>query len=413
MDNITHSVVGLGVGALIDRSLPPEPDAARERVRQRMLLTIGCLASNFPDLDLVFTKMLAPPLGYLLHHRGHTHTLVAALGEVALLLALVWLLWPNARRLLRASRHARRGALLAAGAGLVLHLAMDGMNVYGVHPFWPFDNNWYYGDLVFIVEPVFWIAFGMPLAAVVPRRDLRWLLPGLMVLVLAAFTLAGFLQWGSLAALLALGLALAWIARHGHERHGARGRLALAAGLAVCVGFVGVQALALGQARTIVERAIHGRDPGERLLDTALSAYPANPLCWSFVTVARNDANGSYRMRRGLLSVAPGVDPVASCPAPIAGRAPAGAGAQLAWLSDEREPLANLRGLAAGNCHVNAWLRFARAPSLADGLATDIRWGPPGGRNFSTMDLDGTAGRPCPHPVPNWGYPRSDLLGGD
>jgi inner membrane protein len=153
MDNITHSVVGLGVGALIDRSLPPEPDAAGERVRQRMLLTIGCLASNFPDLDLVLTRLLAPPLGYLLHHRGHTHTLLAAIGEVALLLALVWLLWPNARRLLRASRHARRGALLAAGAGLVLHLAMDGMNVYGVHPFWPFDNNWYYGDLVFIVEP--------------------------------------------------------------------------------------------------------------------------------------------------------------------------------------------------------------------------------------------------------------------
>jgi inner membrane protein len=411
MDNITHSVVGLGVGALIDRSLPPEPDAARERVRQRMLLTIGCLASNFPDLDLVFTKLLAPPLGYLLHHRGHTHTLVAAVGEVILLLALVWLLWPNARRLLHASRHARRGALLAACAGLVLHLAMDGMNVYGVHPFWPFDNNWYYGDLVFIVEPVFWIAFGMPLAAIVPRPGLRWVLLGLMVLVPVGATLAGFLQWGSLAALLALGLALAWITRHAHERHGARGRLALAAGLAVCVGFVGVQALALREARAIVAGAIHQRDPGARLLDTALSAYPANPLCWSFVTVA-TDGKGSYRMRRGLLSIAPGIDPVASCPAPIAGRAGAGASAQLAWLSDEREPLAGLRGLAAGNCHVNAWLRFARAPSLADGMATDARWGPPGGRNFSTMDLDGTAQASCPHPVPDWGYPRSDLLGG-
>src|SRR4051812_36693208 len=113
MDNITHSVVGLGVGALIDRSLPPEPDDTRERVRQRMLLTIGCLASNFPDLDLVLTKLLPAPLGYLLHHRGHTHTLLAALGEVAVLLALVWLLWPNARRLLAISSSARWGALLA------------------------------------------------------------------------------------------------------------------------------------------------------------------------------------------------------------------------------------------------------------------------------------------------------------
>jgi len=412
MDNITHSVVGLGVGALIDRSLPPEPDDTRERVRQRMLLTIGCLASNFPDLDLVLTKLLPAPLGYLLHHRGHTHTLLAALGEVALLLALIWLLWPNARRLLAISSSARWGALLAACAGLVLHLSMDGMNVYGVHPFWPLDANWYYGDLVFIVEPVFWFAFGAPLAAIVPRRPLRWTLLGLMVAIPLAATWAGFLQWGSLAGLLALGLVLAWVTRHAHERHGARGRLALAAGLALSIAFVGVQALALQQARAIVAATVATLDPGERLLDTALSAYPSNPLCWSFVTVARDDAGGSYHLRRGLLSVAPGTNPVTSCPSRIGGAAPSGATPQLAWLGDEREDLARLRGLAAGDCHVNAWLRFARAPSLTDGLATDVRWGPPGSWNFSTMDIAAQAHTACPQPLPGWGYPRADLLDG-
>lgn len=412
MDNITHSVVGLGVGALIDRSLPPEPDSARERTRQRMLLAIGCLASNFPDLDLVTTHILPAPLGYLLHHRGHTHTAVAAVGEVVLLLALVWLLWPNARRLLQVSASARWGAVLAACAGLALHLAMDGMNVYGVHPFWPFDSHWYYGDLVFIVEPVFWFAFGAPLAAIVPRPRLRWLFLGLMVLVPVVATLLGFLQWGSLAALVVLGLVLAWVTRHAHERHGHRGRLALAAGLAVCIAFVGVQAVALGQARAVVADAVRTLDPGERLLDMALSAYPANPLCWAVVTVARDDARGSYHLRRGLLSVAPGIDPVASCPAPVAGRAPADATPQLAWLTDTRESLAALRDLAAKDCHVNAWLRFARAPSLQDGLATDVRWSPPGTWNFSTMDIAAQAGAPCPHPVPGWIYPRADLLGG-
>jgi membrane-bound metal-dependent hydrolase YbcI (DUF457 family) len=81
MDNLTHSVVGLGIGALIDRSLPAEPTPERRRIRSRMLLIIGCLASNFPDLDLVLTPLLDAPLGYLLHHRGHTHTLVAALSK--------------------------------------------------------------------------------------------------------------------------------------------------------------------------------------------------------------------------------------------------------------------------------------------------------------------------------------------
>ncbi|RYE99494.1 MAG: metal-dependent hydrolase [Oxalobacteraceae bacterium] len=409
MDNITHSVVGLGIGALIDRSLPPEPDTARERTRQRLLLTVGCLASNFPDLDLVYTRILPAPLGYLLHHRGHTHTLLAALGEVVLLLALVWLLWPNARRLLQVSAGARWGAVIAACAGLLLHLSMDGMNVYGVHPFWPWNTRWVYGDLVFIVEPVFWFAFGAPLAAIVPRPRLRWLFLGLMVLVPVVATLLGFLQWGSLAALLAIGLVLAWVTRHAHERHGARGRLALAAGLALSLAFIGIQAVALQQARSVLADAVRTLDPGERLLDSALSAYPANPLCWSFVTVARDAAGAGYHLRRGLLSVAPGIDPVRACPASIAGGAPQDATPQLAWLGEHRDSLAALRSLAR-DCHLNAWLRFARMPSITGGQATDVRWGPLGSTNFSTMDIAAQADTPCPHPVPDWTYPRADLL---
>jgi inner membrane protein len=416
MDNLTHSVVGLGVGALIDRSLPAEPNQERRRIRSRMLLMIGCLASNFPDLDLVLTPLLDAPLGYLLHHRGHTHTLLAAIGEALLLLALVWLLWPAARRLLRDSTSARHGALLAAGAGLLLHLGMDSLNVYGVHPFWPFDPNWYYGDLVFIVEPVFWIGFGVPLAALVRRPALRRLWLAVIALVPLGATVLGFLQWGSLAGLLALGLGLAWIQRRNDEHHGEsrseRGRMALAAGLAASLAFVGLQALALQQARAIVAAEVKRIDAGERLLDTALSAYPSNPLCWSFVTVARTgaDGTGTLHLRRGMLSVAPALAPVSHCPARIAGPALEDAPPQIAWQAEDRAPVAALRSLAAQDCRVNAWLRFARAPSLADGVATDVRWGEPGSRNFSTMTLGAAAGQPCPHPVPNWGYPRADLL---
>jgi inner membrane protein len=416
MDNLTHSVVGLGVGALIDRSLPAEPDQARARTRSRMLLVIGALASNFPDLDLVLTPLLDPPLGYLLHHRGHTHTLLAALFEATLLLALVWLLWPAARRLQQASSSARRGAVLAAGAGLLLHIGMDSLNVYGVHPFWPFDPNWYYGDLVFIVEPVFWIGFGVPLAALVRSRPLRWLWLALIGLVPLAATLLGFLQWGSLAGLLALGLLLVWIQRRNDEHHGEsrseRGRMALTAGLAASLAFVALQALALQQARAIVAAELKRIDAGEHVLDTALSAYPANPLCWSFVTVARDgkDGAGSIHLRRGMLSIAPGLSPVSHCPARIAGPALEDAPPQIAWQAEDRQPLAALRALAASDCRVNAWMRFARAPSLADGMATDLRWGEPGSRNFSTLAYGQDAGKACPSFVPKWGYPRADLL---
>jgi inner membrane protein len=408
MDNLTHSVVGLGVGALIDRTLPAEPDADRQRVRSRMLLIVGCLASNFPDLDLLMTRLLDAPLGYLLHHRGHTHTLVGVMLEFVLLLALVSL-WPAARRLQQLSAAARTGALLAAGAGLLLHLGMDSLNVYGVHPFWPFDPGWYYGDLVFIVEPVFWIGFGVPLAALVRRPFLRRLWLAVIALVPLAATVLGFLHWGSLAGLAALGLLLGWIqSRSGH------GRMALAAGLAASLGFVGLQALALHQARAVVAADIRRIDAGERLLDTALSAYPANPLCWSFVTVARSGAGdaGTVHLRRGLLSVAPRLLPVSHCPARIAGPALEDAPPQLAWQLEDRQPLATLRALAASDCRVNAWMRFARAPSLTDGVATDVRWGEPGSRNFSTLDYGRDKGKACPQPVPGWGYPRADLLQG-
>jgi len=133
-------------------------------------------------------------------------------------------------------------------------------------------------------------------------------------------------------------------------------------------------------------------------------------LCWSYVTVAVDAAHGSYHLRRGQLSVAPAVTPVSACPVPIAGRA-TGGDAQLAWQNDERDSLAHLRGLEATNCHFDAWMRFARAPAVGAGTATDARWSPIGSRNFSTIDYGERTAAPCPHPVPGWGYPRADLLG--
>src|SRR5471030_3262656 len=155
MDNITHSIIGFGVGELVHRSLPDEVDAPSQRVRHRLLLVSCALASNFPDLDLVLNKLLPDPLGYLLHHRGHTHTALLALPQALLLAALLCLCWPSARTLLKASRPARLGLAISVLIGLGLHLLIDYTNSYGLHPWYPFDGRWLYGDRVFIVEPLF------------------------------------------------------------------------------------------------------------------------------------------------------------------------------------------------------------------------------------------------------------------
>lgn len=405
MDNITHSVVGLGVGELVQRSLPPERDPARQRTRHRLLLTACALASNFPDLDLVFTRLAPAPLGYLLHHRGHTHTLLYLLPQAVLLFALMWILWPNARALLYESRHARRGLLLALAAGFLLHICMDFMNNYGVHPFYPFSGAWYYGDLVYIIEPVFWVAFGVPLAMAAPSRRGRIVLLAVLPVVLLYVTLHGYLSWASFAALCVLGAAVAAL-RFMHMQS----RRALLLALGVVLAFVGVQASASYKARQAVTAALVLQDPQARVLDVALTAFPSQPLCWSFTSIESDGAE--YLLRRGHLSLAPGWLPPRSCPAAlsagvaqeVAGTVP-GVLVSGSWKGD----VAALRRRAASDCQLDAWLRFARMPAVDADQASDLRFASTPRGNFTTLMLG--AKPTCPFGVPQWGQPRADLLG--
>lgn len=404
MDNLSHSIVGLAIGELLERTLAPEPDAARQALRRRLLLFTGWAGSNLPDLDLVLIPLLPAPLGYLMHHRGHTHTLLYALPQALALLAAIWLLWPKARTLLRQSRPARRAIVAAAGLGLLLHLAMDYLNVYGVHLLYPFDTRWQYGDLVFIVEPAFWVIFGTPLAAMVGSRWARIGLFGLLAAIPALATLAGFLPWGSLAGLALLALLLLGL------QHRAGGRVALAAAFVAAMAAVALQGVAARSARATVMAQLAAKGGTARVLDVALSAYPANPVCWNVATVESDEGAGTYRVRRGVVSVAPWLTLAADCPARLRGAALLSATPKLGWLWEQRASLAALRRMQGADCHFDAWMRFARVPWVDAAAATDARYGAPGELNFSTMRLARMAGKPCPAYVPTWGRPREDLL---
>jgi inner membrane protein len=404
MDNLTHSLVGLALGELTHRLLPAEPGAPKASIRRRLLLTGAALASNFPDLDLVLTALAPAPLGYLLHHRGHTHTLLYALPQALVLLAALWLSWPAARALLRTSAPARHGLLAATVIGLLLHFGMDALNVYGIHPFAPFDPHWYYGDMIFIVEPVFWLALGTPLGAHVANRTWRRLLLGLFLALPALFVFTGHLQWGSFVGLTAVWALAVLLTRRVGER------AALLAGVALAAGFVLLQGAMAERARGELRAALRQSDPAALILDLPLSAFPANPLCWGMLAITREGPDG-YRIRRGVLSLAPRITPASHCPAAIGGVRVAPAPAPVAWAWEERGSVAALRALRRRDCRVDAWLRFARAPSLAGGAATDVRFGPPGAPNFSTLGLAVQPVPSCPRDLPRWGYPRADLLG--
>jgi inner membrane protein len=410
MDNITHSVVGLGVGELVQRSLPPETDEAGQRTRHRLLLAACALAGNFPDLDLFLTHLLPAPLGYLLNHRGHTHTVLYALPQALLLVALLWICWPDARALLKRSAMARRGLTLAVVLGFALHLGMDFLNSYGVHPFYPFDGRWFYGDMVFIIEPVFWVAFGVPLIMAVPARAPRRVLMAGLVAALLYFLRKDYLTWASFGGLLALGAALAAL-----RSVRAHSRWAMALALSVSVAFVGMQGVASAMGRARVESALRALDGNTRVLDVSMTAFPAQPLCWIFVSVESNGAQGRYQLRRGLVNVAPALLPSARCPAGLADPSPStplSAAGDVLQYRQAQGSLATLRRLRESNCWFDDWMRFARAPVLENGVATDLRFSTTPRGNFTTMPVAQAEGKACPGGVPKWEYPRLDLLGG-
>jgi inner membrane protein len=386
MDNITHSIIGFGVGEVVHRSLPAEADAWSQRVRHRLLLLSCAFASNSPDLDLFLSKLLPDPLGYLLNHRGHTHTVLWALPQALLLAALLWLCWPSARTLLRDSRPARLGLALSIGVGFALHLLMDYTNSYGLHPWYPFDGRWLFGDMVFIVEPLFWVAIGVPMALIMRWRWLR--LAGLALLfgALLAFAVRGYLGWPSLAALLLIALLCGWA----QWRSGLQGRGGLLLALGISVAFIGVQDVASQAARAQMTAILQATNPSMHVLDVAMSAFPSQPLCWSYISLETDGVQ--YRMQRGVTRLAE-----VSCPA---------------GLSEVPETVTvsvqALRALKSGNCQADAWLRFGRMPLLAHGTLSDYRFASTPRGNFTTLHVSPNA--PCPAGVPAWGYPRADLL---
>ncbi|HEY8607993.1 MAG TPA: metal-dependent hydrolase [Noviherbaspirillum sp.] len=401
MDNLSHTVAGLAAGELLHRILAPETKPEDTRTRHRLLLTTAALASNFPDLDLVLTPLLPAPLGYLLHHRGHTHTIVYALPQMLLLASVLLACWRSARQLVMHSRSARAGFLIALAAGFSLHLAMDYLNSYGLHPFHPFDSRWRYGDMVFILEPMFWVTLGLPMALMIPRRTLRILLILLLLGVPLYFTLQSYLVWFSLLGLYAVAALLS--VAHCRTRRG----VTVAAGMLVI--FIGGQAAASYEAERGVREVLLAQHRGTRVHDIALTAFPANPLCWAFASVDSDEEQGVYRLNRGIASIAPGVLPAKDCPAslnPARNAVPGG----VIIIGTAHGSLAELRDMKRENCFFDAWLRFARIPLLVNNEAIDLRFASTPNGNFTAIQLQDLRSEACPETVPRWDYPRRDLI---
>lgn len=153
MDNLCHTLAGAALG-----------EAGLKHRTARGLATL-MIASNLPDIDVaVFaTDTLA-----MAFRRGWTHG-VLAMAVLPAALAAVMLLWDRWRGPTPDGAPATfRGLALLAYLGTWLHVFMDFLNSYGVRLLMPFSERWFYGDALYIVDPILYVVFGA--AIVVARR---------------------------------------------------------------------------------------------------------------------------------------------------------------------------------------------------------------------------------------------------
>jgi inner membrane protein len=396
LDNVTHSLFGYALGRAVCRT------RARDEPPQlldRALVVTSVLASNAPDLDFV-TGFFGGDrrLIYLLEHRGLSHTLLFAL----IFGALIGVGCARVMRL-RAPRELWMLSLLGAAACL-LHIGCDFLNDYGVHPLYPFDDRWFYGDSVFIVEPL-WIAMLLPLPALFggsrPTRILCRTL-GLGLFALCLYLLPVWRTVAVTAVLVGAGIAQRKLGPHAVP--------ALVASLAVITVFALGSQLAEAQVREALETEV----PAERILDIASSPAPADPSCHRALALSL-DAHGTYRARivsSQLFTHSRACQLLPSRPtAPLAAADVRGTD-RVRFEATFAAPASELRALASAKCDAAALLRFIRVPFWLEQpegtVLGDLRYDRAPGLEFAERRLTGDC-----HGVGSfsrWAPPRSDLL---
>src|ERR1043166_2546875 len=165
MDNLTHSLVGLTCAK-----------AGLERLSP--YATVVCVTSaNIADADFL-SLFFGDRWTLLQHHRGITHSIVGTIGIGFLIPILAFAIeraMNSARR--RQPRILLRGLLLASMLAAATHPLLDWTNNYGVRPFLPWSARWFYGDLVYIVDPYIWLLLGVPaflLTSNTRARSIAW-----------------------------------------------------------------------------------------------------------------------------------------------------------------------------------------------------------------------------------------------
>ncbi|HWT04036.1 MAG TPA: metal-dependent hydrolase [Pyrinomonadaceae bacterium] len=370
MDNLTHSLVGLAAAKAGLERLSPGATA------------VSVLAANGPDIDILAT--LGGKWFYLHHHRGITHSVVGTLALALFIPALFYavdLLVGRIRK--RPPRVRFLGLLVVSLVVSASHPLMDWTNNYGVRPFLPWDGQWYYGDLVFIVDPWLWLVVGGAAFLLTSARRWQVIFWAALALVLTGlFLFARLESWGLLhanifRALWVAGVVGLVVLRLTRLVQPWGSKVALAA-LAFVVVYWGGLAIAhrraLSEAESVLSAALTQR--GETAVRVAAMPTLADPTRW--LCVAETE-RATYRF---FVSIVDGAD---------------GVSGEMAQFEKPRGREAAAVSRASEDERAQIFLDFARFPAtrvagdcLSDLLVqfADIRYTEPGTPRGGTFSLE-------------------------
>jgi inner membrane protein len=405
-------LIGLVAGDAAARSTQANEGGLSAEARRGFFVTLGAIGGNLPDLDLIqsYWGFERDKLRYLLEHRGYTHTLLGCV-VLALLLYLGAEGWARFRRLTLTRKDHFALAGMAA-FGTLLHLGTDYLNSYGVHPFWPFHDGWVYGDSVFIIEPLYWLALA-PMFFVVRTVFARVIIAIAVVAGLAANIYMHLAQPAWWIGVVAITVALLVIGRRRSPR---------AASFASAASILCVTAVFFGgghAASNRVEALAANTFPLETSIDHVLSPAPTNPFCWDLLLV--QSGQGRYTVRHGVLSNAPALIPSGKCQPVFTGQRTTApmtpvqvpSTDEVRWLGEFSIPQARLAAVVRRNCEAQALMQFARAPFVAeqDGrwIIGDLRFDREAALGMAEIQLPALADLRCRHSAP-WIAPRAELL---
>lgn len=428
MDNLTHSLIGTAIGDGL-RRLP----SFRERSQKFLsaVLWAAIIGNNIPDGDFILNRIsTGGELGYLLHHRGYTHTLIATP-----LLALVTVLASAGIAGVRGFKGFSRCEWLSlfwiSVASICLHIGADFMNDYGVHPFAPFWSHWIYGGVIFIVEPLILASLLPFLIFGFQSKITKAIGVFFSAVLLGLLWLTSITTWPVALASTLLLLASAWV-----QRKHPSPWVPILSTLAVVFVFTYAGREVSSRVRDQVAR----EQPEELLTQLVTTPAPGNPFCWRVIPVTRLDTSGISGMtgqavgqasgqimtpffeRMGVVSLWPSLFPPETCSyrANVERMAPLMKSSLTSddgvyWIGEFRGTTESLFAAAAQYCRFAQFLKWSRVPfyfktSEKTLLGGDLRYDQEKALNFAKYEFQ--ADEPCLQHVPSWDSPAGLLQSG-